>query len=62
MKMKQDAKKLLPGTVIKNSIGERGKLVAMRHGITGKQYWLVDWPVRGLTPETIEYIQSCELC
>jgi hypothetical protein len=59
--MKQNAKELLPQTVVKNSIGEVGTLITLQYSLRGKLYWLVYWSGRGLALEPIEKVQEYEL-
>lgn len=60
--MKQDAGKLLPGTVVKNSIGEMGTLITLGYDFNGKPYWMIDWGMpRGLSKEYVSQVQFYEL-
>jgi hypothetical protein len=45
--MKQSAIELLPGTMVKNKVGEIGRLVKLTMNLNGQYCWIVDWPIRG---------------
>lgn len=59
MTMKQDAKKLLPGTIIVNSDNEAGTLVRLTYLEDNKPYWLINWTGRGLDWLSIDKVQEC---
>lgn len=59
--MKQNARNLLPRTVIKNSIGELGTLISLRHDVNGDLCWLIDWAGRGLSYELVSEVQKHEI-
>jgi hypothetical protein len=60
--MKQDARKLLSGTVVFNEkINDVGVLCSLRSDIYGQLNWLIDWSIRGLLDEPIEQAQKYSL-
>lgn len=60
--MKQKATELLPQTMVKNKVGEIGRLVTLTFDLAaGKPAWMIDWRGRGLETVVIDIVQTYEL-
>lgn len=62
--MKQKAKELLPGTVIKDEVGTLGTLKMLKKNNVGILCWAIDWhglPMKYATWVSAKTVQTFEL-